>query len=59
MFAAFYLLLADLASIDQGVNAGLRQAVARFVHAKAKGLGFDPVLAAMLVIIVGAGLLLL
>ena len=30
MFQALNLLLADLASIDQGVNAGLRQTVARF-----------------------------
>jgi hypothetical protein len=57
LLAALNLRLADLASIDQGVNAGLRQAVARLVHAKAKGLGFDPILPAMFVIIVGASLL--
>jgi hypothetical protein len=49
--------LADFTSIDKGINAGLGQRLACFIHAKAQGLSFDTVLRAVPMIIVGASLL--
>ena len=49
--------LADFPSIDKGIEAGLRERLACFIHAKAQGLSFDTVLRAVPMIIVGASLL--
>ena len=40
-----HLLLADLASSDKRVHARLRQSLSSAIHAKAKRLGFNTVLA--------------
>src|SRR4029079_13104538 len=55
--ATLNLGLADFASTDKGINAGFRQRLACFIHAKAQGLSFDTVLRAVPMIIVGASLL--
>ena len=56
-FAPLNLLLANLASSDQRIHARLRQPLPCAVHAKAQGFGFNPILATMPLVIVGASLL--
>ena len=51
------LLLANLAGGDQRVHASLREPLTGAVHAKAERLGFNSVLATMLLVILGASLL--
>jgi hypothetical protein len=56
-FAPLNLLLANLTISDQRIHTRLRQALPGAVHAKAESFGFNPILATMPLVIVGASLL--
>ena len=50
-FTALNLLLTNLTSRNQRIHARLRQPLTGAVHAKSQGLGFNAILAAMLLVI--------
>jgi hypothetical protein len=54
LFPPLHLLLANLTISNQRIYTSLRQPLSCAVHAKAEGFGFNPILATMPLVIVGA-----